>query len=64
MLAGLLRGEDCRRENGDRKDDGPSKSKRTSPIEDRGHAFLTVNSNGMPMKSPVILISLGETTPV
>lgn len=62
MLAGLLREEDCRRENDDRKDEGPSK--RTGPLENRGHAFLTVNSNGMPMKSPVILISLDETTPV
>src|SRR5262245_28312284 len=62
MLAGLLSRDDRCRDNGEGQDDGPST--RTCRRENRGHAFLTVNSNGMPMKSPVILISLGETTPV
>src|SRR5262245_8486306 len=62
MLAGLLRRDDRCRDNGEGQDDGPSI--RTGRRETRGHAFLTVSSDGMPRTSPGILISLGETTPV
>src|SRR5215510_8524792 len=61
MDSRLLR-RDSRSDEGS-DDDRDGASVRTRPMSEV-HAFFTVNSNGMPANSPVILISLPETTPL